>query len=265
MARREIPARSRNISAAPARTSGAWCWGSSRSSNWAHAPPASRSTCGSVPLVLAPPMNRVGISIASASAFENGGRLSRACPIRVKALSRNCCFGAAGSRAQAPGPSIASKKNARPPSTSPAAILSAEVAIRAASGEGPGLKSGSSVASSSPPGSARISLRNKSGRCCATRNATWPPREWPIRSTGPTFELLDEADHVGDMLRDRIGVAAAVPSLGKKMPQADARSRDAFSTAAPARKTRSGSRTASRARRPAAALARHRDRPCRCR
>src|SRR5260370_10713569 len=32
------------------------------------------STCGSAPLVLAPPMNSVGVLIASASALENGGR-----------------------------------------------------------------------------------------------------------------------------------------------------------------------------------------------
>ncbi len=50
---------------------------------------------------------------------------------------------------------------------------------------GAGLVAGSSVASSSPPGSARISLRSKSGRRCATRNEICPPREWPIRSTGP--------------------------------------------------------------------------------
>jgi hypothetical protein len=80
-------------------------------------------------------MNRVGIPIASASVFENGGRPSRACPINVKALSRNCCFGVAASRAQAPAPSIASTKNVSPPSTSPAAIFPAAVAILAASGE----------------------------------------------------------------------------------------------------------------------------------
>ena len=34
-------------------------------------------------------------------------------------------------------------------------------------------------------------------------------------------ELLDEGDHIVDMLRDRIGVAAAVPTLGEEMPQAD--------------------------------------------
>ncbi len=85
-------------------------------------------------------MNSVGVWIASASALENGGRLSRTCPISVNALSRSSCFGVAGSRAQAPGPSIASKNNVSPPSTSPAAIFSAAAAIRAASGEGPGFE-----------------------------------------------------------------------------------------------------------------------------
>ena len=33
------------------------------------------------------------------------------------------------------------------------------------------------------------------------------------------IQLLDEADHVVDMLRDRIGVADAVPMVGKEMPQ----------------------------------------------
>ena len=97
------------------------------------------STFGSVPLVLAPPMNNVGVLIASASALENGGRWSRIWPISVVALSRKSCFGVAGSRFQAPGPSSASMKICRPPSMSPLAITSAEAAIRAASGEGPGL------------------------------------------------------------------------------------------------------------------------------
>src|SRR5438270_6090682 len=34
-------------------------------------------------------------------------------------------------------------------------------------------------------------------------------------------DLLDEGDHILDMLRDRIGVTAAVPTLRKEMPQAD--------------------------------------------
>src|SRR3954471_23443649 len=39
------------------------------------------STFGSSPLVRAPRMNSVGIPMDSASAFENGGRLSRTWPI----------------------------------------------------------------------------------------------------------------------------------------------------------------------------------------
>src|SRR5229473_420558 len=35
------------------------------------------------------------------------------------------------------------------------------------------------------------------------------------------IELLDEADHVSCVLRDRIGVADAVPMLGKKVPETD--------------------------------------------
>jgi hypothetical protein len=34
-------------------------------------------------------------------------------------------------------------------------------------------------------------------------------------------ELFDEGDHISDMLRNRVGVADAVPTLGKKGPQAD--------------------------------------------
>ena len=84
-------------------------------------------------------MNNVGVLIASASALENGGRWSRIWPISVVALSRSSCFGVAGSRLQAPGPSSASMKICRPPSMSPLAITSAEAAIMPASGEGPGL------------------------------------------------------------------------------------------------------------------------------
>ena len=83
-------------------------------------------------------MNSVGFLINSASTFENGGRLSRVCPIRVNALSRSCCCGVSGGRAHAPWPSIVSKKNFIPPSISPAAIFLAAAAILAASGEGPG-------------------------------------------------------------------------------------------------------------------------------
>src|SRR6266702_836387 len=95
------------------------------------------STFGSSPLVRAPRMNSVGILIDSASAFENGGRLSRTWPISVKALSRRLCFTIAGNRGQVPGPSSVSTKTARPPSTSPAAIFSADAVKRASSGEGP--------------------------------------------------------------------------------------------------------------------------------
>src|ERR1700744_113716 len=35
-------------------------------------------------------------------------------------------------------------------------------------------------------------------------------------------ELLEEGNHVIDMLRDRIGVADTVPLIRKEMPQADA-------------------------------------------
>ena len=39
------------------------------------------------------------------------------------------------------------------------------------------LFAGSRLASTVPPGSTRTSLRNRSGRACATRNARCPPRE----------------------------------------------------------------------------------------
>src|SRR5260221_11892699 len=162
-------------------------------------------------------MNNVGVLIASASALENGGRLSRVWPIRVNALSRSCCFETAGSRAHPPGPSSASMNSVNPPSTSPLAIFSADAAILAASGEGPGLKSGSSVASSSPPGSARINLRSRSGRRCASRNMPAAGMAHQVYRTG--LQFLAEGDHIVDVLRNRIAVTDAVPLLGKKVPQ----------------------------------------------
>ena len=212
------PARSRNISAAPARTSDGWYWGSSPSRIRRHALPACAAP-SAAPLVLAPPMNSVGVRIASASAFENGGRLSRTWPISVIALSRSNCFDVTGRRFQAPGPSRASMKNSRPPSMSPAAIFSADAVNLASERRGAGFESGSSEASSSPPGSARISLRNRSGRRRATRNEMCPPRECPIRSTGPVSSFSMKADHIVDVLGDRIGVADTVPMLGEEVPQ----------------------------------------------
>ena len=91
--RSETPAPRRKTAAAPARTSDASCPGSSRCASPSHSAASAFSTFGSVPLVLAPPMNNVGVLIASASALENGGRWSRICPISVVALSRKSCFG----------------------------------------------------------------------------------------------------------------------------------------------------------------------------
>ena len=71
MAAEKHPARTaRKISsAAPVRTSDAWCPGSSRCATPCTLAASACSTCGSVPLVLAPPMNSVGVLIASASAL----------------------------------------------------------------------------------------------------------------------------------------------------------------------------------------------------
>ena len=43
----------------------------------------------------------------------------------------------------------------------------------------------------------------------------------PHQVDRPRFDLLDEGDHVGDMLRHPVVVARAVPMLGKEMPEAD--------------------------------------------
>ena len=82
---------------------------------------------------------------------------------------------------------------------------------------------GSSVASSSPPGSARISLRNRSGRRCATRKRDVSAAGMAHQVDRSGIELLDEVDHVVDVLRDRIGVADAVPMFGKESAASDRR------------------------------------------
>ncbi len=41
----------------------------------------------------------------------------------------------------------------------------------------------------------------------------------PHQIDRPGTKFLDEADHIVDVLRDRIGVTDAVPVLGKKVPQ----------------------------------------------
>jgi len=85
-------------------------------------------------------------------------------------------------------------------------------------------------------------------------NAPRPPRECPIRSTGPASSLPIKPDHVIDTLRDRIGIADAVQRSGK-VPQAGTRSPDVFASAARAPPTRCGNRRASRVRTPGRALA----------
>src|SRR5262249_18768183 len=95
------------------------------------------STFGKRPLLLAPPMNRAGALIFSASDLENGVRSLRASPIRVVALSRKSCLDAAGSRFQ--GAPSAVRNSSSPPSISPLAISPAAAAIGAAMGHGPGL------------------------------------------------------------------------------------------------------------------------------
>jgi hypothetical protein len=149
----------------------------------------SASTCqmtDSAPFVSPPPISSVGVLIDSASLLANGLRFSPSWPISVLTLSRNCCFAAAGRRAQEPSPSMPSTNNASAPSLSPAPIFSAAIGIRAPIGVKPdAAPSGRSAGSRSPPGSASTSFRSNSGRACATRNPICPPREWPIRSTGP--------------------------------------------------------------------------------
>jgi hypothetical protein len=82
-----------------------------------------------------------------------------------------------------PGPSSASMKICKPPSMSPLAITSAEAAIRAASGEGPGLKSGSSVAVEFATGLGQDQLAQQVGPLLRDAERDMPPRECPIRST----------------------------------------------------------------------------------
>jgi hypothetical protein len=87
------------------------------------------------------------------------------------------------SRCQPPGPSIASVNSAMAASMSPAVISAAILAVRDCMAA-PGAGAAPREASSSPPGSASTRRRTSAGSCCATRNAMWPPREWPIKSTG---------------------------------------------------------------------------------
>ena len=74
--------------------------------------------------------------------------------------------------------------------------------------------------SRSPPGSARIALRSRSGRACATRKPICPPREWPSRSTGPAFSSSMKPMTSADVLRHQIVAADPVPMLRKEPPQA---------------------------------------------
>jgi hypothetical protein len=104
-----------------------------------------------------------------------------------------------------------------PPSISPAAIFSAAVAtwLRNGGRDAAAVSEAASDASRSPEGSARISLRKRSGRCCATRKAMCPPRECPMDVVARA-KAFDEGNHVGHMLR--YGEAVPTPSQcsGKK-------------------------------------------------
>lgn len=51
------------------------------------------------------------------------------------------------------------------------------------------------------------------------RDVAAPRMAHEIDRTGP--DLLDEGDHVGNMLRHLVVLAGSVPMLGKEMPQAD--------------------------------------------
>ena len=192
------------------------------------------STFGSTPLVLAPPMNNVGVLIASASALENGGRWSLIWPISVVALSRSSCFGVAGSRFQAPGPSSASMKISSPPSMSPLGddFGGGRDPRRQRRGAGlvVGVERGIEFAAGFGQDQSAQQVRPPLGDAEADMPAAGMAHQ--VDRSG--VQLLDEGDDVVDMLRDRIGVADAVPMIGKEMPQATARSRGVSSTADPA-------------------------------
>ena len=227
------------------------------------------STFGSVPLVLAPPMNSVGVLIASASALENGGRWSRIWPISVVALSRRKLFWRR--RQPLPGAGAFQRIHEDLQAAVDVALGDHLGGSRDPRGQrrGAGLVGGiergvelaAGLGQDQPAQQIRPPLRDAKADVSAAGMAH------QVERSG--IELLDETDHVLDMLRDRIGVADAVPMLGEEMPQ---RRRDHAMIAASAVRaptTRSGNRTANHARRPAAGhcrrFGRHRDRPCRSR
>ena len=102
---------------------------------------------------------------------------------------------------------------------SPAAITSAEAAIRAASGEGPGLvvriERGVEFAAGFGQDQFAQQVRPALGDAEADMSATGMAHQVDRSAV----ELFDEGDDVVDMLRDRIGVADAVPMVGEEMPQ----------------------------------------------
>ena len=228
---------------------------------------SARSTAGRLPLVSAPPMNRVGVSIDCASALRIGLSVLAGLSDQGEDVVAQLLLGRGGQAA--PGAvaldRVEEQSLARPRYRR-LLTFSADAAIRAARCDGVGPEAaGSSVASSSPPGSASTSLRSRSGRSCGDAERDVAAARMPHQVDRAVAEFLEEADHVGDVLRHQIIVADAVPMLGKKVPQADRDHAMVFRQRPQHR--RPGAEVAERAvhadQRPA--LARFRDRPCRIR
>ena len=88
------------------------------------------------------------------------------------------------------------------------------------SGEGaPGFTAGSSVAVELAAGFGQDQPAQQIGPSLGDAKRDMPAAGMPHQVDRPGVQLLDEADHVIDMLGDRIGVANAVPMRGKKVPQ----------------------------------------------
>jgi hypothetical protein len=180
---------------------------------------SARNTCGSVPLVLAPPINNVGFRIDSASAFENGGRVSSACPIRVNALSRSCCLDAAGTPCPGAGTFDRIEEKLQAALDVAGRNFFRRRCDPRCERRGPGLRCGiergvefaAGFGENQPAQQIRPLLRD------TKRDVSAAGMPHQIHRLG--IQLFDEGDDVGDMLRDRIGVTGAVPAFGEKVPQ----------------------------------------------
>ena len=178
---------------------------------------SARSTCGSAPLVSAPPMNSVGVLIASASALVNGCALSpdladQGEGVVAQVLLRRRRQPRPGARAfDRVQENLQRRRRYRRSRSSRRRPRSA-----LPSGEGPGRQRGSSdrielaagLGQDQPAQQIRPALRDAERRCVRRANGPSGRPAW--------LYLLDEGDHVVDMLRDRIGRRRCRPNARER-------------------------------------------------